>query len=65
MKNTKSLLGLLALLSAIIVLVLTGCPDPNGGGGDPDPTPKLGPQNQTIPGSQARCRAFVDPSKWF
>jgi hypothetical protein len=38
MKNTKSFLGLAALLPAIIALVLTGCPDPNGGGDNPDPT---------------------------
>jgi hypothetical protein len=35
MKNTKSLLGLAALLSAIIAFALTGCPNPS----DPEPTP--------------------------
>jgi hypothetical protein len=34
MKNTKSFLGLAALLPTIIALVLTGCPNSNGGGGD-------------------------------
>jgi hypothetical protein len=30
MKNTKSFLGLAALVLAIVSMVLTGCPDPNG-----------------------------------
>jgi hypothetical protein len=47
MKSTKSFLGLAALLLAIIALVLTGCPDPNGGGGVPAPTVPSGTATDT------------------
>jgi uncharacterized lipoprotein YajG len=41
MKNTKSFLGLAALLSAIIALALTGCPDP-------DPSVTVSPKTPVV-----------------